>query len=231
MVLGHSVQVIDTWMSNKSEMLSACHGRTSPRLTRSGRGAGPAPPHRAIQFQRWCMTGLASAFGLAGEAPRDGAADHETTSAAGCRYPSVKCGRILQWWRRQLSITIFTSARHLQNNEPQITLRARSPTSNCTGCRVLLCVMVTRSRTTPPTTRPETLRRTRSHPRSLLSIARLKRARSRRLPDSSSQTRMAQTCLGRRGRLGEEDRPGTARFAKHGANDPAITPGCSNSLR
>jgi hypothetical protein len=38
------------------------------------------------------MTGFASAFGMAGEAPRDGEASHETTSGAGGRYPSVKCG-------------------------------------------------------------------------------------------------------------------------------------------
>ena len=65
----------------------------------------------------------------------------------------------------------------------------------------------TRSRTEPPTTRSPTLRRTRSQPRSLLSIARLRSARSRRLSASSSLARMAQTCRGRSYRFCPINRP------------------------
>lgn len=64
-----------------------------------------------------------------------------------------------------------------------------------------------RSRTEPPATRSITLRRTRSQPRSLLSIARLNNARSRKLSPSLSRARMAQTCLGRRGRFWPIGRP------------------------
>lgn len=77
--------------------------------------------------------------------------------------------------------------------------RVFSNTSNCTGLPVLLWMTATRSRMVPPMTRPPTLRRTKSQPRSLLSIARLKGARSLRFSAISSRAQIAQTCLGRSG--------------------------------
>ncbi len=67
--------------------------------------------------------------------------------------------------------------------------------------------MDARSRTLSSLRRSTTLRVTKSQPRSLLSIARLKRARSRRLPASSRRARMAQTCLGSNGRFYPTRRP------------------------
>lgn len=59
----------------------------------------------------------------------------------------------------------------------------------------------TRSRTEPPTTMSATLNRTRLHPLSLLSMAGMSSARSRRLPVSSGRDQIAQICLGRSGRF------------------------------
>ena len=54
----------------------------------------------------------------------------------------------------------------------------------------------TRSRTRSSFTRSETASLTRSQPRSLLSMATLNKARSRKLPASSSHALIARTCLG-----------------------------------
>lgn len=48
---------------------------------------------------------------------------------------------------------------------------------------------------------------TKSHPRNLLSMATLNKARSLRLPASSSRARIAQTCLGSKGRFWPMIRP------------------------
>jgi hypothetical protein len=56
------------------------------------------------------MTELGATAGVAGEAAPDGEAGHEMTSGAGVRYPS-ECGRFVLKCRRQLSMTIFASAR------------------------------------------------------------------------------------------------------------------------
>ena len=76
------------------------------------------------------------------------------------------------------------------------------------------------------------IRRTRSQPLNLLSIARLKRARSRWLLAISRRTRIAQTCFGRRGRFCPTIRPlfhagrhvRTAGRLATGMMDPPSTP-------
>lgn len=65
----------------------------------------------------------------------------------------------------------------------------------------------TRSRTRSPLTRSVTHSFTKSHPRSLLSMAMLNSARSRREFASSSRARIAQTCLGSSGRFWPMIRP------------------------
>jgi len=69
----------------------------------------------------------------------------------------------------------------------------RSVISNCTGRPVFCWINVARSRTLPPANASSTLNRPRSQPRSLLSIARLKMARSPRRPSNWRRTRMSQT--------------------------------------
>lgn len=82
-----------------------------------------------------------------------------------------------------------------------------SDTSNWTGRPVLHWMTDTQSRTLPPVAKSTTLSPTRSHPRSLLSIARLNNAKSRRVSASSSRARTAQTCRGRSGRFRPISRP------------------------
>src|SRR6516165_9216789 len=62
-------------------------------------------------------------------------------------------------------------------------------------------MIVARSRTLPPAQTSSTCNRTRSQPLSLLSMARLKRARSRTWCFSCSRIRIAQTSFGLRGRF------------------------------
>ena len=92
-------------------------------------------------------------------------------------------------------------------SQSKIELRVFSVSSNCTGNLVLLWTTETRSRTQSEFTRSATLNRPRSQPRNLLSMATLKRVRSLKLPASSSLARIAQTCLGRRGRFWPIIRP------------------------
>lgn len=79
--------------------------------------------------------------------------------------------------------------------------RVTSVISNWTGRPVLSWVPTPRSRTREPEQMFSALRRTKSEARSLLSIARLKRARSRGEPDISRRTRIDHTCLGNSGRF------------------------------
>src|SRR5438105_9389612 len=67
--------------------------------------------------------------------------------------------------------------------------------------------MVARSRTRPPTLTSSTCSRTRSQPRSLLSIARLNKARFRARRSTWSRTRIDHTSLGFRGRFCRIRRP------------------------
>src|SRR5215472_12627374 len=67
--------------------------------------------------------------------------------------------------------------------------------------------MVARSRTRPPTLTSSTCSRTRSQPRSLLSIARLNKARLRARRSTWSRTRIDHTSLGFRGRFCPIRRP------------------------
>ena len=73
--------------------------------------------------------------------------------------------------------------------------------SNCTGRPVFRCTTIPRSRTSAPEQMSSVLRRTRSDALSLLSIARLKSARSWGEPDISRRTLIDQTCLGNNGRF------------------------------
>jgi hypothetical protein len=66
---------------------------------------------------------------------------------------------------------------------------------------------VARSRTLPPANTSSILSRTRSQPLSLLSIARLNIARSRRRPSICSRTRIVQTSFGFSGRFWPIRRP------------------------
>src|SRR5215469_8853058 len=66
---------------------------------------------------------------------------------------------------------------------------------------------VARSRTPPPANTSSILSRTRSQPLSLLSIARLNIARSRRRPSICSRTRIVQTSFGFSGRFWPIRRP------------------------
>ena len=85
--------------------------------------------------------------------------------------------------------------------------RVFSETSKCGGRLVLLWMIETRSRTLSFDRRSVTFNRTKSQPRDLLSIARFNSARSLRLNASSSQARMAQSCLGSNGRFWATRRP------------------------
>src|SRR5215472_9747105 len=67
--------------------------------------------------------------------------------------------------------------------------------------------MVVRSRTRPPTLTSSTCSLTRSQPRSLLSIARLNKARLRARRSTWSRTRIDHTSLGLRGRFCPIRRP------------------------
>src|SRR5215472_2990850 len=67
--------------------------------------------------------------------------------------------------------------------------------------------MVARSRTRPPTLTSSTCSRTRSQPRSLLSIARLNKARLRARRSTWSRTRIDHTSLCFRGRLLPNEAP------------------------
>lgn len=72
--------------------------------------------------------------------------------------------------------------------------RVTSVSSNCAGRFVLDWVTIARESKWSPCTTSRTLRRTRSQLRSLLSIPRLKSARSRRRPPSARRIRIAQIC-------------------------------------
>jgi len=71
--------------------------------------------------------------------------------------------------------------------------------SNWTGRPVFFCTIVARRRTVGPEQMSSNRSLTKSHARSLLSIARLKIARSRLDFAISKRTRMDQTCFGSRG--------------------------------
>ncbi len=104
--------------------------------------------------------------------------------------------------QRYCDPTSAGSSSHLERD-----FRVPSVISKRTGCRVLLWMIEARSFTWPAEKTSATLSLTRSHPRSLLSIARLKRARSRTRSASSRRTRIAQTCFGRSGRFWPAMRP------------------------
>ena len=72
-------------------------------------------------------------------------------------------------------------------------------TSNWTGCFVFCCITLARAATWPPWQTSLTRSRTKSHPRNLLSMAKLKSAKSRTLPKISRRTRIAQISLTRSG--------------------------------
>ena len=82
-----------------------------------------------------------------------------------------------------------------------------SDISKRTGFCVLLCRTDARSLIWPDAMTSTTFILTKSQPRSLLSMARLKSARSRWFSASSSRTLIAQTCLGLRGRFWPTIRP------------------------
>ena len=82
---------------------------------------------------------------------------------------------------------------------------------------------VARSLTRPPAQTSSTCNRTRSQPLSLLSMARLKRARSRARCSSCSRIRIAQTSLGLRGRFCPVIRP-LFQGAFFGRSDVCISP-------
>src|SRR5438552_10239888 len=77
--------------------------------------------------------------------------------------------------------------------------RVCSLSSNLTGRPVFFCRTVARSAVYPPAATSSTRIAMTSQPRSLLSIARLNRARSRTRPSIWSFVRIDQTCLGRSG--------------------------------
>jgi hypothetical protein len=81
------------------------------------------------------------------------------------------------------------------------------PVFNCTGRPVFFWITVARSRTMPPPTTSSIVNRTRSQLLSLLSMARLNIARSRRRPSSCRRTRMVQTSFGFSGRFWPISRP------------------------
>jgi hypothetical protein len=86
-------------------------------------------------------------------------------------------------------------------------VRADSSSSNWTGRPVFCCTTVARVRTRPPLTRSPIRILTTSQPRSLLSMAKSKRARSRSRPSRSNQKRIAHTCCGFSARLAPASRP------------------------
>jgi hypothetical protein len=72
--------------------------------------------------------------------------------------------------------------------------RASEVISNCTGRPVFCWMTMDRARTAGPATSVPILIFTKSHPRSFLSIARSKSARSRMRPSRSRKKRIAQIC-------------------------------------
>jgi hypothetical protein len=105
--------------------------------------------------------------------------------------------------------------------------------SNWTGRPVFFVTIVARSRTLAPEQTSSKRSLTESHGRSLLSIAKLKSARSRHLREISSRTRIDQTCLGWSGFFCPTSNPlfqGRDRFfadkSKHDGFS-AIPPGCA----
>lgn len=116
---------------------------------------------------------------------------HSRTRRAYCRVDM--CGLS---WRRPGQTCLWPI---IAGSASQVAsdLRAPSVTSKRTGLPVLLWMIEARSFTWPAAKTSATSSFTRSHPRSLLSIARLRRARSRTLPAVSRRTRIAQTCFGR----------------------------------
>lgn len=86
-------------------------------------------------------------------------------------------------------------------SQSSIDARVCSVISNCTGLPVFRWITVPRSCIRLPTHTSLTRSRTRSQPRSLLSTARLKSARSRQRRSSRKRTRIAQTSFGLSGRF------------------------------
>lgn len=79
------------------------------------------------------------------------------------------------------------------------TVRVCSVISNCTGCWVFCCITMARDDTCSPWAISRTRSLVKSQARSLLSIAKLKSAKSRVFSASWSLTRMAQISLTRSG--------------------------------
>ena len=86
-------------------------------------------------------------------------------------------------------------------------VRVLSEISKRTGICVLLCKIEARSLKWPHVITSTAFNFTRSQPRSLLSMARLKSARSRCFSASSRRTLIAQTCFGFKGRFWPTMRP------------------------
>ena len=103
----------------------------------------------------------------------------------------LACSRLGKRYREPVNRSIGSQA--------STELLEWSVISNCTGRPVFFWTMVARRRTLAPEQISSTRSLTRSQARSLLSIARLKIARSRLDPAISRRTRMDQTCFGSRG--------------------------------
>jgi hypothetical protein len=95
----------------------------------------------------------------------------------------------------------------LSSRNVWLAARVCSVISNWTGLPVFCWITVARSRIWPPTHTSLTRSRTRSQPLSLLSMARLNKARSRLRCSSWSRTRIAHTSFGLRGRFWSTRRP------------------------
>src|SRR6056297_1558166 len=111
---------------------------------------------------------------------------------------------IRAYWRVEMWSRSWKRPGH-RNSEPTISgsrihlasdARVPSEISKRTGFWVLLCRTDARSLIWLDAMTSTTFIFTRSQPRSLLSIARLKRARSRWFSANSSRTLIAQTCFG-----------------------------------
>jgi hypothetical protein len=92
----------------------------------------------------------------------------------------------------------FAAGSHMSS----IAWRVSSVSSNLTGRPIFFCRTVARSTAYPLGATSSTLSATTSHPRSLLSMARLNIARSRVRRSICSLVRIDQTCFGRNGGFG-----------------------------
>jgi len=123
------------------------------------------------------------------------AVTHSSTSLAYCR--------VLRWpsgWTRLGNAKSSTVPPRLSSQASKLAL-ASGAISNWTGRPVFCCTTLDLVRIVGPATRVPILILTRSHPRSLLSIARSKSARSLIRPSRSRKKRIDQICLTFKARL------------------------------